>query len=179
MITFRLADALPVAKLIELECELKGQETAARRHRVEALLDAGHGACSLRDSRVASLVERALTYFDGERYRLLAWVIMPNHVHALVEMWSGHPAPEMQSLKSFTAKEANRLLGRSGRFWQPEYFDRAIRDERHLAQAIRYIHENPVKAGLVRESEEWLFSSALHNGTRAGETPALPEGNPC
>ena len=174
MITFRLGDALPAETVRELAREFNGRGLAVRRQRVEALLDAGHGACLLADSRVGAMVEQALVLFHGRRYRLLAWVIMPNHVHALIETWSGHPISEIgQAWKSFTAKEANRLLGRAGRFWQPEYFDRSVRDERHLSEAIRYIHDNPVKAGLVRDPGEWPFSSAVHTETQAGETPAL------
>jgi REP element-mobilizing transposase RayT len=72
-------------------------------------------------------------HFDGQRYRLLAWVVMPNHVHVLIETMTGHTlAAVLHSWKSYTAKEANRLLGRTGDFWQPEYFDRFIRDDRHF-----------------------------------------------
>ncbi len=92
----------------------------------------------------------------------------------------GKPAFQLSTIvhswKSFTAKEANKLLKRAGTFWQPEYFDRAIRDERHLASAIWYIHANPVKAGLVARAEDWPFSSASRfaGETKAAETAALP-----
>lgn len=81
----------------------------------------------------------------------------------------------MQSWKSFTAKQANKLLGRTGRFWQPEYFDRMIRNEGHLAAAVNYIHGNPLKAELVVRAEDWPSSSAgmYSEQPRAGETPAL------
>jgi REP element-mobilizing transposase RayT len=138
-------------------------------------LDAGYGSCSLREEHIAQLVEEALLHFDGQRYRLLAWVIMPNHVHVLTEVLPGHPLAEIvHSWKSFTAKEANTILGRSGAFWQPEYFDRFIRDEQHLANAIRYIHDNPVKARLVGRAEEWPYSSASKTRSNASETLALP-----
>lgn len=84
-----------------------------------------------------------------------------NHVHTLIEPLEGNPlARIVHSWKSYTAKEANRILGRAGRFWSPEYFDRYIRDERHLVNAISYIHHNPVKAGLAEQPEDWPFSSA-------------------
>ena len=78
--------------------------------------------------------------------------------------------------ESFTTKEGNSLLGRSGRFRHPGYFDRVIRDERHRASAVWYIPDNPVKAGLAERAEEWPFSSAAGLGgqTGVGETPALP-----
>ena len=146
-----------------------------RRKEIETYLDAGHGSCSLRDKRVAQLVEETLLHFDGQRYRLLAWVIMPNHVHVLIETFSNNSLVEVvHSWKSFTAKKANAILKRGGAFWQPEYFDRAIRDEQHWAKAIQYIHNNPVKAGLVRRAEEWPYSSASRAQKNAGETPALP-----
>jgi len=165
MITFRLADALPAHSLATLQQTLPGGNEARRRRRIEAYLDAGFGSCSLRDPRIARLIEDALVHFDGVRYRLLGWVVMPNHVHVLAELVAGHRLPDIvHSWKSFTAKEANRTLGRNGHFWQEEYFDRYIRDETHLARALDYIHENPVKAGLVSRSEDWPFGSARRRG---------------
>jgi len=168
-ITFRLADAVPrhvIAKWKE-ELRLVGDEPASDpraielRRRIEKYEDAGHGACYLRNPRVAEIVEGALLHFDGIRYRLLAWCIMPNHVHVLIEPIPGFPLAEIvHSWKSFTANQANRILGRTGEFWQREYYDRFIRDERHLRAAIEYIENNPVKAGLARSPEEWRFSSA-------------------
>lgn len=178
MITFRLADALPQDKLAEFrENPMKPLDGNARRRLVEEYLDAGIGNFYLRDSHIARLTERAQQYADGEKYHLYAWVVMPNHVHVLVEVLPISSLSEiMHSWKSFTAKEANRYYRRSGRFWQAEYFDRAIRDEQHWRDAVEYIHNNPVKAGLVQIAEEWPFSDASREYQRilAGETPALP-----
>ena len=122
----------------------------------------------MRDSRIAHMVENALLHFGGERYQMIAWVIMPNHVHVLIETFEGYQLSGIvHSWKSYTAKEANRILGRTGRFWSREYFDRCIRDERHFANAVRYIDNNPVKAGLVAAPEDWPFSSAAR-GTPDG-----------
>ena len=77
----------------------------------------------------------------------------------------------VQGWKSFTAHAANILIGRTGRFWQPEYFDRAIRDERHLGNALQYIDENPVKAGLVSEAGAWPFSSMARQAREGGRGP--------
>jgi putative DNA methylase len=141
-----------------------------RLRRVERLLDAGHGECWLAKPEIATLVEESLLHGDGQRYRLLCWVIMPNHVHTLIETLDGHPLPDVaHSWKSFTANVANRRLGRTGHFWARDYFDRYIRDDQHLAAVIRYIENNPVKAGLVERAEDWLFGSARR---RAG----LPVG---
>jgi len=161
MITFRLADALPAHVLSTLPHGASKHEQANRRIELETHLDAGHGRCLLREERVARMVEAALAHFDGTRYHLLAWVVMPTHVHVAVEVLPGRDvAAIVQNWKSFTSKKANRLLARNGRFWQPEYFDRAIRDERHYRRAVEYVRNNPVKAGLVDSAEEWPFSSA-------------------
>jgi REP element-mobilizing transposase RayT len=95
---------------------------------------------------------------------------MPNHVHWLVETVEGNDLGRvMQSVKGCPAREINRLLGRSGSFWQREYFDRAVRDPEHLRRAVEYIHNNPVKARLVSTAEQWRWSSAWHN--RLGHLP--------
>jgi putative DNA methylase len=160
-ITFRLWDALPAQVVESLAEEPESQKSAAWHLRIESYLKAGYGACHLRDPRVGRLVEDALLFFDGQRYRMLAWVVMPNHVHTLIETREGYPLSGiLHSWKSYTANKANELLNRTGRFWFPEYFDRYIRDERHLVAAIRYIHANPVKAGLVERPEDWPWSSA-------------------
>jgi len=160
-ITFRLSDSLPAHVVASLAEDLQEADDPAKRARIEAYLNAGYGACYLREPRIAGLVEDALLYFDGERYRLIAWVIMPSHVHTLIETIEGHPLHRIvHSWKSYTAKQVNQILGRTGRFWFPEYFDRYIRNEHHLEGAIHYIHENPVKAGLVEKPEDWPFSSA-------------------
>jgi putative DNA methylase len=160
MITYRLHDAMPANRRHEWAELLKIEDERERRTKVEAYLDAGHGECHLRRPEIASVIQENLLHFDGTRYRLLAWVVMPNHVHTLIEMRETPMAAVVRSWKSFTANEANRLLGRAGTFWQPEYFDRYIRDEEHLGKAIRYIENNPVKAGLARLPEEWIFNGA-------------------
>src|SRR5262249_55613866 len=121
---------------------------------------AGHGTCRLKDPRLADLTENALLHFDGQRYHLLAWCVMPNHVHVLVEMKDGFPLPQiLHSWKSFTSSEANKILGRAGDFWQREYHDRFIRDDDHYRNTVAYIENNPVKAGLVKAAEDWRHSS--------------------
>ena len=85
---------------------------------------------------------------------------MPNHVHLLMETDATHPLPKVvQSWKPFTAKQANAILGRTGVFWDRDYFDRYIRDDGHRAAVVHYIEENPVKAGLVERAEDWPWGS--------------------
>jgi REP element-mobilizing transposase RayT len=134
---------------------------AALRKRIETYLDQGYGECLLRDPRIARSVQNSFLFFDGERYRLTAWIIMPNHAHTLITPCAGYELSSvMHSLKSYTANEANKLLGRKGQFWQPESFDRWIRDADHFARVIAYIENNPVKARLCARPEDWPFSSA-------------------
>jgi len=168
-LTFRLHDAVPDAVVQGWKKELAWLERLPAadpreielRKRISRYEDAGHGACWLGDDRIALIVENALLHFDAQHYRLIAWCIMPNHVHGLVEAWADWPlARIVHSWKSYTAHAANQLLGRSGGFWFREYHDRFIRDERHFAHACSYIEGNPVKAGLVLAIEDWRWSSA-------------------
>jgi REP element-mobilizing transposase RayT len=164
-ITFHLGDSLPT-KILEAMKEianLQKDPDAELRRQIQKYLDAGHGLCYLEDSRIAKIVEQALFHFDGKRYKLLAWVIMPNHVHALIETVLGYPLGKIvQSWKSFTANEINKLLKRKGQFWQEDYFDRFIRNQQHFDNAVFYIHNNPVKAGLVKCPEDFPYSSARY-----------------
>ena len=164
-ITSRLADSLPSIVLerwrIELAHLTESERHQERRKRIERALDSGHGSGALVKPEVGELVENALLHFDGERYRLHAWSIMPNHVHVLAAPIGGwRLANILHSWKSFTAKKANALLGRRGVFWAEEYFDRAIRDATHYANAVEYLAMNPVKAGLCARPEDWRFSSS-------------------
>ena len=162
MITYRLHDAMPAERRHEWEDLLAIEDEREKRTQLEAYLDKGFGECHLRDPRIASLVQENLLHFDAERYCVIAWVVMPNHVHVIVEIWQTPMEEILQSWKSFTSKAANKLLKRNGTFWQAEYFDRYIRDEEHLRKAIHYIEWNPVKAHLVKMPEEWKFGSAFH-----------------
>jgi len=156
-VTFRLADSLPRA-IAESLAKLPNNLAAT-----DDRLDGGLGACWLRDPKIAQLVERALFHFDGSRYRILSWCLMPNHVHVVFEPLDQHRLGAIvHSWKSFTAKQANVLLVRSGPFWHRDYFDRFIRDEGHLERTIAYVENNPVKAGLVSLPADWEWSSARY-----------------
>jgi putative DNA methylase len=167
VITFRLADSLPTEILDAWKEELERLEPTRRQvereRRIAQALDSGYGACWLRRPEIAEIVETALLHFDGIRYHMLAWCIMPNHIHVLVSPLEGHRLDQIvHSWKSFTAQRCNQVLGRRGEFWMREYHDRFIRDETHLERAAAYIEANPVMARLVVEAELWRFSSAWH-----------------
>ncbi|MBX9572993.1 MAG: transposase [Candidatus Obscuribacterales bacterium] len=163
-ITFRLAGSLPSCKLLEWDEELRTltftEQEVAKQRRIEEYLDQGIGPVWLSDPDIASIVENAILYFDRKRYNLHAWVVMPNHVHVLLTAKDYTVSQIVQSWKSFTAKKANAILGKTGAFWQEEYFDRSIRRERHFEFTVDYIEYNPVKAGLCKEPKDWLWSSA-------------------
>jgi len=169
-VTFHLADSLPQSVLLRMDVELKfipaGKRDAERRKRVDAWIDAGHGSCVLRQPAIAGMVQGSFLTFDSQRYRLLAWVVMPNHVHVLFQPIHGWTVAKIVAAwKKFTARkicDARRdATGEPrGPVWHREYWDRYIRDQTHLAQVIEYIHLNPVKAGLVSAPQSWPWSSA-------------------
>ncbi len=167
--TFRLADSVPPA----LRAGIAALDEETRRRSIERLIDAGYGSCLLRQPPYAEIVSRALSYFDGTRYRLIAWVVMPNHVHALIEQIEGWPlAAVVQCWKSFSARQIGRAKGTKGKIWAADYFDRFIRDAPHFSSAVAYIEENPVKARLVGNAEDWPFSS-LRARTLPGSADVL------
>jgi putative transposase len=181
LVTFRLFDAVPEELIVQWKRELSWRKKLpasdpreiALKKRIEKFEDAGHGACWLRDERIAAIMEDALLYFDGNRYRILAWCIMPNHVHVIIEIWAEYPLADiMHSWKSYISHQANKVLQRSGEFWFREYYDRFIRNEEHFANAVAYVENNPVKAGLANSKEEWRWSSARHRTGSAGVPPA-------
>jgi REP element-mobilizing transposase RayT len=184
-INFRLADSLPQHVLAQWRMDrdqifakakqsgraLTGDESKLldRLHseRVEKFLDSGIGECWLRRDSIAELVADAIQYFDGERYRLLSWCIMPNHVHGVVQPLPGFDLPDIvHSWKSYTAKQANKLLGRTGEFWQAEYYDHLIRDEEDLRHSVEYAWQNPDAVGLGewkwRGVDEELFAAIVN-----------------
>ena len=161
-VTFRLADSLPASIFSDLKFKLQAKiiSDIAYHKAIERALDIGTGEKFLRDPRIARLVASALMKFDGQRYELITWVIMPNHVHLLLKVMSGYSLSSViHSIKSYTSIEANKILLRKGRFWSPDYFDRFIRDRVHLNRVKKYIEENPVKAGLCRNESDWPWSS--------------------
>ena len=183
-ITFRLADSLPAAVLTKVaerrqfleaakasgarllpEQKAKLEEYSARS--MEAYCDRGLGNCAFMDQRIAGATAAALRFRDGKHYRLLAWCIMPNHVHVVVRLLPGRDLAEvLKSWKQFSAKAANQVLGQRGRFWQREYYDRLIRDEQEYSRAIQYVVENPSKAGL--KNWPWVWSADKDDRATAG-----------
>jgi len=159
-ITFMLQDAFPVTRRRQWEAILNDPEASQRRRKLEAWLDRGHGECWLRQPALAALLEEKLRENDDKAYRLQAWVVMPNHVHVVVDAWSTPSSKLLNLWKGASARAANLALKRSGRFLEGQYFDTLIRDGEHLKRAVRYSENNPVKAGFVAERKAWRWSSA-------------------
>ena len=195
-VTYRLAGTIPVAVLERLRAERDGRlratpadGTTEQQGREEAhlaffagydgYLDSNSHLQWLAEPQVAAMVRGNLYHYHGRDYHLVAYCIMPNHVHVLLQPTAdlevaddaSGPADErpdvasplaaiMHGLKSYTAHEANRLLERSGQFWQHESYDHWVRDGDELARLVDYVAWNPVKAGLAREPHDWCWGSA-------------------
>ncbi|WDE95302.1 transposase [Lentisphaera profundi] len=199
MITYRLADSLPKdvlagfaggspANKLSPIPDSSSIDEIKKRKLVEKYLDQGYGACYLEIPEVAQLVVENWFHFDGERYDLIAYVIMPNHVHLLIKTYANYTLKDViHSWKSFTAHKIIKFLDRNAgeppaspgnekvetsigkslelpkKIWMEDYWDRFIRDERHFCSVISYIVQNPVKANLVKDSKEWLWTYINHN----------------
>lgn len=169
-IVFRLHGSLPAHLLDELKASDSAEEE--RQTAIDAMLDRSLGPTWLADPENARIVAQALMRFDGERYRLLAWCIMPNHVHVLVQQHEGWPLGAMvKSWKTFSARAINKQLGRDGAFWASDYFDRYMRDPDQVEAARFYIEANPVKAGLRQTPSDWRWSSAWSSSERGPPGP--------
>jgi REP element-mobilizing transposase RayT len=113
------------------------------------LLDEGHGECVLREPAMSQIVADSLRHFDGDRYVMRSFVVMPNHIHMLAQFpTEGGMKAQCESWKRFTATKINRELQRQGYFWQGESFDHLVRSEEQYFHLVEYIANNPRKAGL-------------------------------
>jgi putative transposase len=120
-------------------------------------LDACHGACELRRPELSDVVASSLMRFDGERYDLTDFIVMPNHVHVLAAFSDEESMlAQCESWKHFTAARINQALGRRGRFWQQDGFDHLVRSLEHFEYYRAYIAENPRRAHLGRNEYRHL-----------------------
>lgn len=174
-ITFRLANSLPPEALEKLAAERQhihrlpeSQKESAHRAwfaKYDDYLDrALYGNLYLKNEQVADLVSDAIRFRDGKAYDLISYCIMPNHAHLvctplekLAETYYGL-TEILHSLKRHTAREANKILQRSGSFWQDESYDHLIREDKELERIVKYVLYNPVKANLVKEQADWKWS---------------------
>jgi hypothetical protein len=184
--TFRLNDSLPGESLAELKqiradwerrnppprtMEQQTELATILGRRSEYWLDQGFGSCFFKETRHRVTLENALRFFDvrrepsdreqaSSRYELGAYVVMPNHAHALVRplIPDRFPLEKIeQSWKRFVSREINRARGASGAIWFEESYDRIVRDAEHLYRCLQYIGRNAEKAGLAEgESSRWV-----------------------
>ena len=171
-ITFRMADSMPQSVLRNIEEELKTlpdtKRESGRRKELDKWLDKGLGCCALGKPEMAQVMWDALQHHNGDRYNLIAWSIMPNHVHVLIET-EQELSKIVQSWKSYTGRWAmannqKYCLGiepHAKRFWRGEYWDRFIRDEAHFNNVVKYILENPSKAKLIKDSVAYKFTGSV------------------
>lgn len=182
-VTFRLMGSIPVVVADALRAEAEQMQAALERDpdsperaellyreqrrffgRWDAALDAGDGPDWLRNPTVAALVIDSLRHFDGERYELAAFCIMSNHVHVVLKPLEKTEndyyslAQILHTMKGYTAGRANRLLGRTGAFWEHESYDHYVRDAEELKRIVPYVVNNPVKAGLVMDWQGWPWT---------------------
>ena len=185
-VTFRLADSMPQNVLqqwltereqMEVKFNRDGEVSAKDREKinrlfsdkVESYLDQGVGECWVKDDRIAKLIRDTLKHFESDRYNLYAWCAMPNHLHAVVEPLGEHKLQDiLHSWKSYSSKESNKILGRSGSFWREEYYDHLIRDESDFKRCVEYTYFNPEKGGL----ENWPWRGCVFVDANFGNAPA-------
>ena len=175
-VTWRPADSLAQATLRKWKAEqdewlranpkpwdLKTELNYLHRYErgINRRLRQGIGSCLLRDPEIARIVADALLHFNGDRYELIAFVIMPNHVHVLFRPHPDHSLSTIvKNWKGYTAWRINRHLNRKGELWYETYFDSLIRNDVHLRNCIRYIRRNPPKARLP-QGEYLLWQSPI------------------
>jgi REP element-mobilizing transposase RayT len=167
-ITWRLYDSLPPNRAFPAEALTSGQAFAAMDRLLE---QARTGPFYLREPVIADMIVEAINYNADSlgHYALHAFVVMPNHVHLLVTPAVSLPKLT-KSLKGITAKRANAILGSTGTtFWQEESYDHLVRNADEFERITRYIEHNPVRAGLVRESGDYRWSSRATWGSPADQ----------
>lgn len=189
-VTFRLNGSLPVEIIKRLKEErekelkviagydnIKVRKEKYRNYqskyfgRFDKLLDGStFGPKWLREEKVAQVVKEAIHFRDEKKYELIAYTIMPNHVHIVFTPIVGRTGCStyivtdiLKSLKWYTALKCNRLLNRSGTFWQHESYDHVVRDEKELRRIVEYVLNNPVKAGFCEKWEDWQWSYCNFN----------------
>lgn len=193
-ICFRLADSMPQSilrqwkeerkelvkriakgqKLTRLE-EMRFQELKSEK--IEKFLHAGYGACWLKRDEIAQIVANVLRLFDGKRYRLFAWCIMPNHVHVVVQPLGAWTLDKiLHYWKRVSSRKINKRLGRSGQLWRVEYFDHIIRNEDKFQHAIEYAWRNPDEAEL--KDWKWRYVARVARATKPPKTPKFPSLKP-
>ena len=163
-VTFRLYDSIHpdelknLQKLIDKYRKLHPDEKEKVFKKYDSLLDKPANKIQyLKQPQIREICKKAIHYYDNKEYKLICYCIMPNHVHLVIDLINNKRllGDILGSVKKYSARRANKVLGKKGKFWQSESFDRLVRDERELYYVIRYVLMNPVNAGLVENWKEW------------------------
>jgi REP element-mobilizing transposase RayT len=166
-ITYRLADSIPLKRILHLreQYKLSNDDPIINEKKIfvkyDELLDKNEdGIKYLSDEKIAGINQDKLHSLDNTVYKLICYCIMPNHVHLVFRLLSETQSVSdiMKKIKGTTARECNKLLKRTGKFWQAVSFDRLIRDANEMYNIINYVLNNPVKAGLVDKPDDWKYS---------------------
>ena len=165
-ITYRLFGSLPGEIIGKLQDEYKNEPKdiliQPNKHTYFVAFDEyldkyESGKNYLSISEIAEVNKQAIHYYDSNYYDLICYTIMSNHIHLVIKL--NDEAPDlskiMQSIKRFTARESNKILGCEGQFWMQESYDRLVRDAKELKNIVDYVIKNSVKAGLVNDWKQW------------------------
>lgn len=118
-------------------------------------MDEGYGSCVFRESQFSEMMSSSLLHFQDQRHFTSCFVVMPNHIHAVMQPINGHELEDcLQRIKQYVSLRVNRALGQDGALWEEESYDRIVRDEEHLWNSVQYIGRNPRKAGIPRD--QWV-----------------------
>ena len=158
-VTFRLGDSLPSIMLDDIKRWINlfthinpkpwNRETLRLYHstitpRVQQMLDQGHGSCVLKNKKLRDIVSSTIFFKDEIEYLVWAFVIMPNHVHLLIQPYAERELEDiMRTIKAYSAYKINKGIGCKGQLWARESFDRLVRSEEHYKHCLHYIQNNP------------------------------------
>ncbi|MFA6026333.1 MAG: transposase [Ignavibacteriaceae bacterium] len=166
-ITYRLADTIPLKQILHLHEQIKlpNDDPTNKEKKIfkkyDELLDKNeNGIKYLLDEKIAGINRDKLQSLDNTVYKLICYCIMPNHIHLVFRLLNETQSVSdvMKLIKGSTSREGNKVLNKTGKFWQVESFDRLIRDANEMYNIINYVLNNPVKAGLVSKPEDWKYS---------------------
>ncbi len=164
-VTYRLFGSIHPKELEKLNEEISKAKRENREAKIfkkyDSLLDKSQSKNNyLRNPVIAEICKTTLHFPDGKDYALICYTIMPNHIHVIFELLNKNKSVGdlKGAIKRNSAKDANKLLGLKGAFWQAESFDRLVRDEKELYYVIRYVLMNPVYAGLVENWRDWKYT---------------------
>lgn len=160
-VTFRLYNSIHPGELLKLQ-KFRSERTETDRPKIfkkyDELLDKPNNNIKyLIIPSIAEICKNSIMHYDGKEIEIICYCIMPNHIHLVFELLDKEKlvGDIIASIKKYSARLANKVLNKTGKFWQAESFDRLVRDEKELYNIIKYVLLNPVTAGLVEDYKDW------------------------